>query len=1804
MRKKKTAKRVLCLVLTASMVFTSIETGGLQRITNVKAVSVETSIDENKEITSADIKDPTIFTVLKVMVNHAKAKKKNDAIEPLPDNADLTSSTYSEYANGAAFTFADLKAYVTGEINLSVYGSRVTTLSGLGYARGAKTINLSGLTQITEIPEDEFAKCAMETIILPANVKKIGNRAFQQCASLKNVYQENGTSEADKENPIIDLRKIDEVGTSAFDGASVLNHVKFKGYDAAKELKLGNNAFANCIGLTSIDIPIKNADNLGQGAFSGCKALEEIILQDELNYFPVSVFSQTKATKINIPSNITRIERSAFQESGLREPDFSNCSKLEYIGAYAFAGTLNLITISLPDGLKTIDELAFTGSGILRCDIPDTVIKLGNSAFANSYLISVEISNILEIIEPSTFSGCEFLSEVTISNAQTSKLMDIQTLAFTGCYSLKNTEFLMDLKNLTSIGDLAFANCAGYVKNASGGIDSDCYGKNWAGEGIKEVTLPDCVKVLGEGVFSGNPTLLRADLGNGITIIPQKTFACETNKSVQLEKVIVPAELKKIEDSAFENCSRLNTIGYKNGAVTKIESHVAQFPNTLTHIGDKAFSGCGAVYSNGNLNQISGMQYKIAYVAKENIKDVQETGTAAYLIAQEGEQEPKVVYINPEQISVTADETMQKIYIMGRRYYVDPSKFVSSTSEEDKDKEKVGITRYFKVENNENISNPVIIPEKISSNSVNNMLTASLHEQPNSEDEKEYFVLFNSSYGIKTSTPSFKFTVFSSGLQKVILPDSIVDEKDENGEITVYGIGKEAFKNCTNLTEVKLPDEISTIRESTFAGCGAQMYDWTTGDFSKHLNRCNVIYRGLQKVTLPSKLTTIENNAFKQCYNFDLVQNSENYGALPSTLVSIGNSAFEECESLTSVSIPSATKVIGERTFYKAAMQSVPESVTVSSSTASIKVNKSVPTEYNGKRTGLQKVDFSYAIALEEIGKSAFAFTSLESVVLTNSKVTTLAANTFENAVYLQSLTCPENIESVAADVLKNIDGINQVRVPASATLNKNMFSGGFEPWNRNTNLILTKKTEEISVPLGQEVILPIRAFQTDNVTGKFKVSIQRKNEADFTCIYGDGAVTSDLVDVQVDTTTGGVYQFHIIGKEIEDTAKIKVEGTLYFPSYTNMDYNFISSQSLVYDIKTTKVPTENIVLQNTNVIESEAGTVLYISKETASAEITAQIEPANSTQPVTWECQGEANGTAIIELEDMGTANGVSKAKITPKALGTSTVTMRSGSVVKNIYVKVTAPAQSVSISNNSDLSMAGNKMDVGGSTKLDVTVNYSNKYTDEEKTQYKDELVYSSSDESVLKVDSNGNVTAVGEGRATITVTAVGSNKKTSITVNVESGFVPDVNKLVISPENKVVKVDAGKSKILQAVIYPSNAKKTSLKWEVTGGADKLKVNPATGEITGVAPGSATVKVTTENGRTASKQVIVSQPASGVKFMESRISMLVGNSVSMSNYTTRTSTTGLKNGYRMSPMNTTDSVTWSTSNVRVATVNNGVIKAVGKGTAVITVTTASGKKAGITVSVLQGATSLTMRTKLTINKGKTASLGLRRLPATSNDTVTYETSNAKVATVNAYGVVRAVGKGQCNITARSGSGKSISCSVTVNVPSTKLTLKTNTASVKKLYLVRGNTAYLYYDLLPLETTDTVTFKSSSSKKVSVNSSGQITAKKKGSATITAKTTSGKKAKIKVYVVKKAKAAKKITKIKSASSVKRGKTIKLTAVLKVGSSTDTLSWSVDKTQLARIDSYGYLTGLKKGKVKVTVTTSSGAKKTKKIRVK
>ena len=117
-----------------------------------------------------------------------------------------------------------------------------------------------------------------------------------------------------------------------------------------------------------------------------------------------------------------------------------------------------------------------------------------------------------------------------------------------------------------------------------------------------------------------------------------------------------------------------------------------------------------------------------------------------------------------------------------------------------------------------------------------------------------------------------------------------------------------------------------------------------------------------------------------------------------------------------------------------------------------------------------------------------------------------------------------------------------------------------------------------------------------------------------------------------------------------------------------------------------------------------------------------------------------------------------------------------------------------------------------------------------------------------------------------------------------------------------------------------------------------------------------------------------------------------------------------------------------WASSNKKIVTVDkNGKIKAGTKtGTAKITVTLKSGKKAALKVKVQTAKVKTTkisgLKTKLTIKKGKSVTLKPVVSPITSQEKVTYRSSNKKIATVSSKGVVKGQRKGTVTITVKSG--------------------------------------------------------------------------------------------------------------------------------------------------------------------------------------
>lgn len=128
---------------------------------------------------------------------------------------------------------------------------------------------------------------------------------------------------------------------------------------------------------------------------------------------------------------------------------------------------------------------------------------------------------------------------------------------------------------------------------------------------------------------------------------------------------------------------------------------------------------------------------------------------------------------------------------------------------------------------------------------------------------------------------------------------------------------------------------------------------------------------------------------------------------------------------------------------------------------------------------------------------------------------------------------------------------------------------------------------------------------------------------------------------------------------------------------------------------------------------------------------------------------------------------------------------------------------------------------------------------------------------------------------------------------------------------------------------------------------------------------------------------------------------------------------------------------VTWKSSKSSVAKVGtNGKVTGVKAGKAVITATTKSGKKiAKCTVTVKPvKAKKITLNKKArTIKKGKFYQLKATLKPSNTTDTVKWKTSNKKIATVSSKGVVKAKKKGKCTITARTTSGKKVTCKITV---------------------------------------------------------------------------------------------------------------------------------------------------------------------------
>ena len=383
---------------------------------------------------------------------------------------------------------------------------------------------------------------------------------------------------------------------------------------------------------------------------------------------------------------------------------------------------------------------------------------------------------------------------------------------------------------------------------------------------------------------------------------------------------------------------------------------------------------------------------------------------------------------------------------------------------------------------------------------------------------------------------------------------------------------------------------------------------------------------------------------------------------------------------------------------------------------------------------------------------------------------------------------------------------------------------------------------------------------------------------------------------------------------------------------------------------------------------------------------------------------------------------------------------------------------------------------------------------------------IIWSSSNPSVAKVDGVGRVTAVGNGTAVITASSkVDSQVFATKTVNVAI----DNKVVVLSLNQTLIKLHAKRASQKFATVIPivkTAASDLSVTW--TSSNTRVATVDQKGRITAVAAGTAVITAKSKANPLVSAQckVVVSQDM-GVTQMQAPD-------------TVKITKTGVS--YRPKVQLLTNSLadkglTWTSDNGKIVkAASNGSLVGVKSGSTYVTVRSKDNPSVykRILVTVRFQAKKVTLnKKKVTLGVKEKVKLKAVKSPKSAVNKLSWSTSKKSVATVS-KGVVTGRKPGKATISVKTSNGKIAKCKVTV-----KKAPKSIKTTVSKKTMKKGKTYQIKHKLTKKSASYKISYKSSSTKKATVSSTGLVKAKKRGTVTITLKTFNKKTATIKIKI-------------------------------------------------------------------------------------
>ena len=606
--------------------------------------------------------------------------------------------------------------------------------------------------------------------------------------------------------------------------------------------KIGERAFAKCSQLTSVTIE-NGVTEIGEKTFQSSKALVSVILPDSVTVITPSMFSWCSSLEnLTIGNAITKIDEYAF----------SNCKALKSItlpstvtsiGEYAFSDCESMTSISLGSGLVSIANYAFTKCLALpSITLPTSLESIGEGAFYScTALSSVVIPDSVKTVGAGTFADCTALNDVTIGTG------------------------------VTKLGIGTFANTAFY-NNATGIVTLSGWVIEAKDKEIKTITLPEGIYGIADSAFLGCKNLDQVTL-KGIKYVGDHAFKLCSN----MWECVFDDSLLTIGTASFSRCEYLKTI---------------VVGSSLESIGTQTFYGCSMLNADGielpkTLKSIGPYAFQASRAEKET-KPNSSIVVDDWVVGNTfGQYNAFLSFEVPEGIRGIADYSYLNSLLIGT--IVIPEGV-----------EIIGFAAFYGAAGPTDISIPSTLKYisdyafyrcSVASFGKNNTLTIPEGVEYIGRSafyECEGIVSLSIPSTVKTIGPYAFYGCKNLGKRA----EAQGDFPAFNGSLTIQNgveeIGFRAFQYCESLTEIALPESLTSLGSHMFYKCTA-----------------------LKNVTIAGSIESIDEFTFFNCVALETLK-------LPSTVKTVGKYAFRGCELLIAVDLPSVES-IGKYAFYKCA---------------------------------------------------------------------------------------------------------------------------------------------------------------------------------------------------------------------------------------------------------------------------------------------------------------------------------------------------------------------------------------------------------------------------------------------------------------------------------------------------------------------------------------------------------------------------------------------------------------------------------------------------------------------------------------------------------------------------------------------------------------------------------------------------------------------------------------------------------------------------------------------------------------------